>query len=829
MTCVKDSKYRTIDGTCNNLEKKRQGAANTAFQRLLPAEYENGIDSPRGRLQAENFPFSPPTPSARQISMQVIRSCAPTETPFTHMMMQWGQFLDHDITLAPEAHDGCLTCAVTGNCEPIRIPENDPVFGNGKGSTNDGKCIAFRRSLPVCNPRPNTLYPREQINTLTSYVDGSQVYGSNVTIAKFLRSGNNGQLRVTNENLEFTVNDNPPLTNEHCLEFQDECYVAGDIRSNEQAGLLTMHTLFLREHNRIARELKRINQAWNDDTLYQEARRIVGAILQRITYEEYLRNLLGDLHDIVIRPHTGYKSSVDASIPNAFAAAAFRYGHSLIQPEFIRFPDDLYEKSNRKINPLNLQQSFFSLKAFRETGTDPIIRGLVTQPALRSDEFMNSILTEHLFEIKNPEGEILPGLDLAALNIQRGRDHGLPVYRYWADYCRHVYPKLPRPHLKYDNSMLKILKLYGSQDVIDLFVAGLAEERVSRSLIGPTFSCLFGITFSNLRDGDRFFYQHSGIFTPQQLTEINKVTLSRVICDNTAIKVIQPSAFLNNQSRVQCKSLPSMNLEVFSEKPDECFVKVSLQSAAPRSRYYFYYVVNYILRTRLPNITIAADKPQCVKVDCPTKKTFNRLQVTGYSDNKCQVTKNPKLPKNEAKKSYRNTYQGCVNTTHVNSGSGIYSSLALCQTSRSPAAVTINCPKSAAATVQEELNENMLLSGTMGPAKTETNKQDILLSFRDAINELEDQPDYVPSDANTESDLQSLPAVDDDAVDEEGLPPFTGPAESQDDTLVKDDVQGLTDPAVMSEKDDFEQLQDELSSSLNSDSPHDLTINHGYQ
>ena len=555
--CDPKSPFRSIDGSCNNLNNPTQGMADQPFRRLLPPYYEDGIEIPKGRLQAngclQDFcidAFDPPSPSARLISSRIVLNVADKIEPVTHMVMQWGQFLDHDLGLAPEKeHEGsplCASCKIEDDCEPIQIPEDDPVFGNGKGSTIDGKCLTFRRSLGVC--QKGGLTPRQQLNDLTSYLDGSQIYGSNEKLAKELRTGTNGLL-ATSENGKRL----PTRKGKEC-EPQEECFLAGDVRANEQVGLTAMHTLFVREHNRIAKELKRINGMWDDDRLYEETRKIVGALLQLITYDEYLPKVLGSkTNNEVIPKYRGYRSCANAAIPNSFAAAAYRYGHSLIRPIFDRFTTDRYDKGANQ--PLNLRESFFNIKQFTATGLDAIFRGLVTQNALRNDEFMNSVLTTQLFQRGSG-----PGMDLAALNIQRGRDHGLPSYGSWVSYCGLQFPSLPVAQIRSQLTLWRLFGVYGSIEPADLFVAGLAEKRISESLLGPTFACLFGITFTDLRDGDRFYYENPRVFTAAQLAEIKKGSVSRIICDNTAINIIQPNAFDSNQARVSCSTLPSIDL-----------------------------------------------------------------------------------------------------------------------------------------------------------------------------------------------------------------------------------------------------------------------------
>ena len=570
-------RFRTIDGTCNNLENPLLGAADTAFTRLIPAQYEDGISSLRGGLQARKSsmissgPFIPPNPSARIISQSVIRNVNEDES-LTHILMQWGQFLDHDLTLGPEQEDGCPErgCEFTKICEPILVPDRDPVFGIE--TKNKANCLPFSRSLPECDdgtePMVNGKFKaREQINVLTSFIDGAMVYGSDKELANKIRLFKKGLLREGDNfpgkkpelpiisQLENKRKDGEPFIG--CPNPGTRgCFLAGEFRVNEQIVLTIMHTLWFREHNRIARDLSIINPHWSDERLYQEARRIVGALIQKITYLDYLPKVLGEsIFKIVIGAYKGYNPRINPSIPNAFATAAYRYGHTLIRPYFDRLG------SNYKTigaGPLNLVDAFFNPDQFRESyGTDPITRGLVTQNSRRVDEFLSSVLTSRLFR---------QNMDLASLNIQRGRDHGLPPYLAWQRYCNRVFPALQMRSFNSTLTFVRFLQLYGSLDTVDLWIGGLAEERLPGSLLGATFACLFGITFGNLRDGDRFYYSRPGVFEPEQLKEIQAGTLSRVICDNSdSIDQIQPNAFVK-QSPVLCSTLPRVNLNAWREE-----------------------------------------------------------------------------------------------------------------------------------------------------------------------------------------------------------------------------------------------------------------------
>jgi len=221
----------------------------------------------------------------------------------------------------------------------------------------------------------------------------------------------------------------------------------------------------------------------------------------------------------------------------------------------------------------------FSNPANLETAgsVDRILLGLVNQPCQRRDEFISDEMTNHLFQ--TPAFPF--GMDLASLNIQRGRDHGLPPYVRWREPCGlsaiRTFEDLNK--VMSPNVVRKFRSLYSSVNDIDLFPAGLAEKSVVGGLVGPTFACIIGQQFSNLRRGDRFWYENSeneSSFTAGQLQQIRRATLAQILCHTMdGIETIQPFVFLaadtlKNQ-RLPCDdpSLRHLNLKFWIERPSE--------------------------------------------------------------------------------------------------------------------------------------------------------------------------------------------------------------------------------------------------------------------
>ncbi|CAL7935809.1 unnamed protein product [Xylocopa violacea] len=579
------NKYRSIDGSCNNLHHPTWGSSYTGFRRVLQPIYENGFSSPVGWERGRRY-YGYPKPSARLISITLISTHNVTpDVGITHMVMQWGQFLDHDLShalpaVSSESWDGIdckKSCDNAAPCFPMNVPPGDP-------RVNNRRCIDFIRTSAVCGSGATSILwgsftPREQLNQLTSYMDASQVYGYDDALARDLRdfSTDHGLLREGP-----AIPGHKPLLpyasgqfvdcRRNPLESSINCFVAGDIRANEQVGLLAMHTIWLREHNRIARQFREMNPHWNGEKLYQEARKIVAAEMQHITYQHWIPHVFDGTAEELLGPYRGYNPNIDASISNVFATAALRFGHTLIQPQLERLNESFQPIPQ---GPLKLRDAFFApWRLVEEGGTDPLMRGMFATAAKLKlpEENLNSELTEQLFRTAHAVA-----LDLAAMNIQRGRDHALPGYLEWRRFCNMSHVETFEDlagEIRSARVRQKLRELYGHPGNIDVWVGGVLEDQLPNAKVGPLFKCLLLEQLKRTRNGDRFWYENPTVFKPEQLAQIKQTSLARILCDNgDNINRIQPNVFLlpeGDNKFVVCDEIPYVDLRIWSDCCDGC-------------------------------------------------------------------------------------------------------------------------------------------------------------------------------------------------------------------------------------------------------------------
>jgi hypothetical protein len=417
----------------------------------------------------------------------------------------WGQFLDHDISLTIEAYPLVPFY--------IAVPEGDLYFDP---DSEGNKYIVLNRSST------NYGIPREQFNLINAFIDASNVYGSDDERAATLRTFYQGKLDTSKRN--FLPYNTEGLDNAGGPD--PKLFLAGDVRANEQIALIAMHTLFVREHNRLCDEIASEHSYFTDEEIYQWARKIVGAQMQVITYNEFLPVVLGQDAFPIYR---GYKANVDPGVTNEFSTAAYRFGHSMLSTSFLR-----KNKPGNELVSTSLQDAFFNPQLIRNKGgIEAILRGMAFQLAQEIDNKIVNDVRNFLF---GQPGE--GGFDLAALNIQRGRDHGLADYNS----VRKAYGLKKRNNweeITSDSELQMFLaeKAYSDIDDIDPWVAGLAEDKVPGAIVGEMFHAIITDQFVRLRDGDRFYYLNDPFFNsnPDLLNRVENTMLSDIIRRNTEV------------------------------------------------------------------------------------------------------------------------------------------------------------------------------------------------------------------------------------------------------------------------------------------------------
>jgi peroxidase len=513
--------FRSIDGSGNNPSRPEAGKTGSTFYRLTPPAYADEVGAPSGADR----------PSARLVSNAVCAQTTsiPNRAGFSAMLWNWGQFLDHDLTLA--------NSAFPAESFPIPVPAGDPSFDPAGTGTQS---IPLDRTV-----YRNTEGIRQQINELSAYIDGSMVYGHTEERARALRATTGGLMRVSAGNLlPFNTPglDNVPTTG-------PEFFLAGDIRANEQSALMALQTVFVREHNFWARtiveEHRRMTQPirpgiaappirfpglremigrapLNDERIYQLAKAIVTAEIQAITLREFLPVLVG--HG-ALEPYRGFKPQLRPDIRSEFSVAAYRFGHSTISSVIPRVGPN-----GRTIPEGNqtIAGSFFAVDEFIATGPDPVLRGLSFQRAEEIDGQIIDDLRNFLF---GPPGA--GGLDLASLNIQRGRDWGLRSYNG----VRQALGLRPaRTFAEISRSpqvQARLADAYTTVSLVDPWIGILNEDHVPGATVGETGFFLLTEQFEALRDGDRFWYER--YLSPAMRDTVERQRLSVIMRRNTGI------------------------------------------------------------------------------------------------------------------------------------------------------------------------------------------------------------------------------------------------------------------------------------------------------
>ncbi len=393
-------------------------------------------------------------------------------------------------------------------------------------------------------------------------------------------------------------------------------YIAGDGRVNENFGLTAIHHVFHEEHNYQIQNLQnaitahdtatsgvshdvlhewQVNTgtqdaagnflnadnsvAWDSDKMFKAAKLVVEMEYQHAAVDQYARTVTPRIQEFV-----GYSTSVNSTVSLEYSQTAFRFGHSTIR-ETIDTIDPAHGLTG-KIMSFALEASFLNPSQFAISGPAAIALGMSHQQMNEVDEFITPALNQGL--LGQP-------LDLAAINIARGRDIGIPTlnefraalgltqYASWSDYGSNmIHPESLVNFIAayaFDGNAAKaaaIIGLAGGEiaegdlaaegytvdqaiaflnndtvnpvagadtfNQIDTWLGGLAEAHVPGGLLGETFDTVFVAQIESLMDGDRFYYLFR-LLNQQFGEEVNNGQFKDIVERNTGLEHLNGSIF----------------------------------------------------------------------------------------------------------------------------------------------------------------------------------------------------------------------------------------------------------------------------------------------
>uniref|UniRef100_A0A8R1DJT4 Peroxidase n=1 Tax=Caenorhabditis japonica TaxID=281687 RepID=A0A8R1DJT4_CAEJA len=559
---------RTITGNCNNRQNPELGNSVTTLRRVLGgAFYADGL----GRIRTRSV-TGEVLPSARLISNSLHddRDNEVFSSNTNHLHMIIGQFIAHDMVFIPssvarggEALD-CSSCnspqTVSANCAPIQVPLNDDYFKI--------PCMRLTRAL---NGQEN-FGVRSQIGQNSHFLDLSTVYGSSNCEMDSVRSFREGKLSTFTD-LGYVL---PPQNRNdtNCLSSpRFFCFTCGDFRNSLHPALIPVHTIFIKEHNRLADLVRSRRRDMSDEQIFQLVRKILIGMWQHIVYNEYLPKYLPQrtlrnfgLTPLRNRVHLGYDPQQDPSISAEFAGAAFRFGHSQARFVFTRKnaagrPRGDYDLG---FNVFYASQNYLSGIG----GWEPVMNGMVQTAGMKTDRYFTFSIRNQMFEIRGRNGS---GVDLVSVNIQRGRDIGLFPYIMYREFVGlPVVTTFDDLNTTFSQENIDALRsVYSDPMDIDLYTGMMLEENMAGAQLGPTAVFLVAEQFKASKIGDRFYYesvvQNTDNFNLEEMNEIrDKVTLAKFICTNMdSINRINSDIFDFQSNQVNCSSLPEINIDTF--------------------------------------------------------------------------------------------------------------------------------------------------------------------------------------------------------------------------------------------------------------------------
>jgi hypothetical protein len=560
-----------LDGRGNNLLHPSWGRAGTPYARVAPARYADGRSTPVNEPNARyvsNRVFTDEGTDSRKPGA-LFHPDVFVENRSSQWGWVWGQFVDHTIGL----REGRAPGDTTGEEANIPVDDTDPM--EVAAIDRPGR-IAFTRTHPA--PGTGVHNPRQQNNVLSSYIDAFSVYGGDKDRLEWMREGpvdgdmsnNSARLLLPGGYLPRRDARGDPA---HAPQMElagplagdpNSAVVAGDIRADENIGITAVQTLFAREHNRIVDSLP---SSLSEEVKFQIARRVVIAELQYVTYQEFLPAM-----GITLPPYAGYKPYVNATLTNEFATIGFRV-HSMVHGNFPALTDaarytqeqlDAFQAEGFLRETNRPESVEFDVPIHQAIGRPDLVPrmqlGVLLQGIDIQMEYRNDEVTDHLLRnIMCPAPATEPACitDLAALDVERSRDHGMPSYNQ----LRQAYGLPPKTSFtaitgessdtfpadekltpgdeindlnsvdytgftNYFGSSIpeetgidkivnftrrtplaaRMKAIYGSVADLNPFVGVFAEQHPTGQLFGELQQAMWTREFHNLRAGDRFFY-----------------------------------------------------------------------------------------------------------------------------------------------------------------------------------------------------------------------------------------------------------------------------------------------------------------------------------
>jgi Ca2+-binding RTX toxin-like protein len=591
LNLVRTGQIRDSSGYGNNVAHPTWGTAAQPFIRLTNPYYTDGASGMRTTVN---------TP--RQISDIVsnqdndgdgIEESIPNAFGGSALLTFFGQYFDHGLDFVPKGASGRVQIGSDGF--PITASRANIIAGTGidpDGIPNNGDEIAA-----------------QHLNMASPYVDQNQAYGSHEAVTDLLRkweTGPNGKVqtaylltgdldgsgrallptlnhirenyRIMTGGQELTSEDisnfdgtghallldfvpsfmgNDP-TKGYDLDKMGHYFVAGDGRLNENVMLTSIHTIWARNHNFWVDVLKeRTGNSWTEEEYFQAAKIVNVAEYQRVVFTEFADAMAGGI-DPGENEHgfDGYDPGVDASISAEFAHVAYRFGHSMLNETVS------YKGADGIMGQLSLVQAFLNPGKVKDVGIEELLLGAtgVTHQAIDVD-VVNALRNQLVGQ----------PLDLAALNIFRGRDTGIAPFN---TVRAELYAKTGNASLRPYSGWADFQSRNGLSDAfinqlkqaypegfqaMDLWIGGLAEKP-AKGQLGSTFGYIFLEQLDRLQDGDRFYYLEildDSLFQSPD----NAQTFADIIMRNTGITGLSDHVFLasSNGSTTGSKGSPPAN------------------------------------------------------------------------------------------------------------------------------------------------------------------------------------------------------------------------------------------------------------------------------